>query len=129
MTYFQSMFLYASLEKVTITTNPSNASVFIGNACIGTTPLVVELHNNEKYTILTSKEGHVPITTLLESSFSKLPLYIAMPGGALLFAIDAVRGNLKSFSRSRIHINLPRSPIRHALRQRADWKELLGKVA
>lgn len=119
---------HAAFEKILISSTPSAASLFINNACIGKTPMIVELNTKETYQIFASKEGHVPMHIPLASSSKKQLLYLVIPGGALLFAIDCMRGKSSAFSTSHLHLDLPQLPLSQTFRSTLLWSDTLNSA-
>jgi len=51
--------------KVTFTSSPDGAEVWIDGMRRGTTPLVVDLQKNQDYTVVFKKEGHKEVVTTI----------------------------------------------------------------
>lgn len=89
--------------KVTFTSAPEGAEVWIDGTRRGTTPVVLDLSKNQDYTILLRKPGHSDVTMPLTKRVSGGYVVLDVLGGLLPVIIDAATGSWFVLNSNAVH--------------------------
>ena len=116
-----------SRQTVEITSNPSNANVYVNNKAIGITPTSKSFRHGKKYTVEVRKNGYRPGMAPITSSLSGHAFWL----GGLSLVFDAASGNISTIDQKKLHFNLredPNSarPPRNVANQRDQWSPSAG---
>ena len=95
-----------SSDKVTITSEPSNALVAINGYPYGRTPLTVELDKGDSYRVEVSDEGYEPGYAFLSNKLGAGWIVLDVLTGLIPLIVDAVTGSWNSISPDSVHIVL-----------------------
>lgn len=84
--------MHGSRQSIGITSNPSNASVWIDSMYLGNTPIIVELARNNNHSLKIELEGFQPYEAIFTRQLSGWIFGNIIFGGIIGIAVDAVSG-------------------------------------
>lgn len=97
----------AKTKTVSMSTQPSEAEVWVDGEMRGVTPITLQLDNQESHTVVFRKAGHREVTCELKSSAKAGWIILDVLGGLLPVIIDAATGNWNGISEDICNVNLP----------------------
>ncbi len=83
-----------SKQKVSFTSTPAEATVFINEQEIGKTPIEKKLERKKNYDVKIVLEGYQPFETKITKKFNAWYLGNILVGGAIGFIIDPITGSM-----------------------------------
>lgn len=92
--------------KITFTSAPDGAEVWIDGMRRGTTPTVLDLQKNQDYTVVFKKPGHKDVATTLTKKVSAGYVVLDVLGGLLPVVIDAATGSWYVLNTNSVHGSL-----------------------
>lgn len=94
-------------KSVSMSSQPSQAEVFVDGSRMGETPITLELDNQSKHTVTFKKEGYQEVTCQIPTSVGAGYVVLDILGGLVPVIIDAATGKWKSLSKETCNVNLP----------------------
>lgn len=98
--------MHGTRQSVGISSNPSNASVWLDQTYAGSTPLIIEMSRRKNHIIRIELDGYQPY----EATFSKKLSYWVFGnvifGGVIGLAVDAISGGLYMLTPEQIQAEL-----------------------
>lgn len=99
-------------QKVSISSDPLGASIFVDGAPAGCTPNCIELKRKREHLISLSKEGFEDENVKLEPVLSGAVAGNIIAGGFIGWGVDAVSGSQYRLIPETVNVRMrPRSPI------------------
>lgn len=89
--------------KVTFTSSPEGAEVWINGMRRGTTPTVLDLQKNQDYTVVFKLPGHKDVATTISKKVGAGYVVLDVLGGLLPVIIDAATGSWFVLSTNAVH--------------------------
>src|SRR5690606_18412236 len=89
--------------KVTFTSSPEGAEVWVNGMRRGTTPLVLDLQKNQDYTVIFKKPGHADVAVTVSKKVGAGYVVLDVLGGLLPVIIDAATGSWYVLSTNTVH--------------------------
>ena len=89
--------------KVTFTSAPEQAEVWIDGTRRGTTPVILDLAKNQDYTVMFKKPGHGDQVVALTKKVSGGYVVLDVLGGLIPVVIDAATGSWYVLSTNAVH--------------------------
>ena len=98
-------------DRLPVSTNPSGATVFVDNAPVGQTPVMVTLDRAKpKAVIRLEKPGFEPITITREKTMNGWIIGNALFGGVIGMVIDVATNNASKFEDDPIAVGFGANP-------------------
>lgn len=98
-------------DRVPVSTNPSGANVFVDNAPVGQTPMMLTLDRSKpKAEVRLELAGFEPITVVREKSINGWIFGNILIGGLIGVVVDAASGNATKFDEDPIAIGFGTNP-------------------
>jgi len=89
--------------KVSFTSSPEGAEIWIDGVRRGTTPAVIELPKNKDYVVVFRKEGHEEVTASITKRVGATYVVLDVLVGLLPVVIDAATGSWYVLSSDAVH--------------------------
>lgn len=86
--------LHGTKQSVGISSNPSNATVWVDRAFVGNTPVVVEMSRKDNHIVRIELEGYQPFEAVFSKKVSAWVFGNIVFGGLVGLAVDAVSGGI-----------------------------------
>lgn len=100
--------LFNQSEKtVSMSSEPSEAEVWVDGNRMGMTPVTLELDNFESHTVTFRKEGYREVTCELNSSAKAGWIVLDVLGGLIPVIVDAATGEWSGISDDTCNVTLP----------------------
>ena len=103
--------MHGTDESVAISSNPSNAQVFVDNNYIGSTPKVVKMTRKDKHTVRIELSGYEPYEMTLTPHLSGWAFGNIVFGGFIGLAVDAISGGLYQLTTDQITAEMRKGDI------------------
>lgn len=105
--------VHGTNESVAISSTPTHAQLFVDNAYIGSTPMIVKMARREKHTVRIELKGYQPYEMTLEPHFSGWAFGNIIFGGGLFIglAVDAISGGLYQLTPDQINAEMRKKGI------------------
>ena len=100
----------SKIKTISMSSNPTQAEVWIDGTMRGTTPLSLELDNQRSHTVVFKKEGHADVACELRSNTGAGWIILDILGGLLPVIIDAATGDWNGIGQDVCNVNLPADP-------------------
>lgn len=97
----------SSTKNVAMSSEPTGAEVFIDGNRMGTTPITLELDNQENHAVVFRKEGHQDVTCDIKTKVGAGYVILDILGGLVPVIIDAATGEWESLDKETCNVNLP----------------------
>lgn len=97
----------SSTKAVDMSSTPNEADVFIDDNRMGTTPVTLELDNQENHLITFRKDGHQDVTCDIKTTVGAGYVVLDILGGLVPVIIDAATGEWESLDTETCNVNLP----------------------
>ncbi|UYW01925.1 PEGA domain-containing protein [Flavobacterium agricola] len=94
-----------SKKKVTISSTPSEASVYINDVEVGKTPLETKLKRKQSYNVLIKLDNYEDYSVKINKKFNAWYLGNIMLGGAVGFIIDPITGAMFKLDPTIIYVD------------------------
>lgn len=101
----ETLFLPAT-QRVSVDSNPVEATVTINGANHGLTPITVELDNKRRHTITIQKEGFKTVSCVLHAKVKGSIVVLDVLGGLFPVLIDAATGGWKQLDKTYCNADL-----------------------
>ena len=101
----------AKVKTISMSSNPTQAEVWINGTMRGTTPLSLELDNQRSHTVVFRKEGHADVACELRSNTGAGWIILDILGGLIPVIIDAATGDWNGIGEDVCNVNLPSDPV------------------
>lgn len=95
-----------SKQKVSFTSTPSEATVFIDEVEVGKTPFETKLNRNREYAVTIKLDGYQPYETKLTKKFNAWYLGNLVFGGIVGLIIDPITGAIYQLSPKELNAQL-----------------------
>lgn len=92
-----------------MSSQPSQAEVYLDGNRMGTTPITLDLDNQAKHTVTFKKEGYQEVTCNIGTSVGAGYVVLDILGGLVPIIIDAATGKWKSLDQGACNVNLPQA--------------------
>lgn len=94
-----------SKDKIELTSSPVGAEVYLGETLIGETPLKYDFdRDNDNAVVTVKKSGYETLNLKLEKEFNAVATLNLV--NVFFWGADAMMGNLRKYSKNKIHITL-----------------------
>ena len=93
-------------QPVCITSNPTNAKVFVDQQFVGQTPLKTKVARKDRHIVRLEANGYQPYEMILDRRMSKWVFGNLVFGGVPGLAIDAISGGLYKINPNTLHATL-----------------------
>lgn len=94
-------------KSVSMSSEPSEAEVYVDGGRRGITPITLELDNQSEHTVVFRKDGHEEVTCQIGTSVGAGYVILDVLGGLVPVIIDAATGKWKSLDKETCNVNLP----------------------
>lgn len=98
--------VHGTLQKIPVTSEPSNADVSVDGTKTYHTPVILELERRKDHLIKITKKGFKPVAIKLIHSLSGVILGNVFTGGPIGWGIDALTGAQYKLTPENVHVNL-----------------------
>ena len=98
--------IHGSRQTVSISSYPSNATVYIDNLHLGTTPLTTKLKRRRHHTVKIELHGYMPFETTFTRKVDGWIAGNIIFGGVIGLAVDAISGGMYKLTPDQIHAEL-----------------------
>ncbi|WP_121666163.1 PEGA domain-containing protein [Mesonia aquimarina] len=95
-----------SRQEVKITSEPSEAKVYINEIEVGNTPVEKNLKRNQEYSLILKLDGYETYTTKLERKFNAWYIGNIAFGGLIGILIDPITGAIHKLKPEKVNGNL-----------------------
>ncbi len=95
-----------SRQTIKISSQPSQATVFINEVKIGKTPLEKSLKRNQEYNVVIKLDGYQPYETLIKKEFNAWYIGNILFGGIIGLVVDPITGAMYKLSPKELNANL-----------------------
>lgn len=103
--------VHGTNESVSISSNPTNAKVYVDNSYIGATPTIVKMARKEKHTVRIELKGYQPYEMTLTPHLSGWVFGNIVFGGFIGLAVDAISGGLYQLTPDQIQAEMLKNDI------------------
>lgn len=103
--------MHGTTQRVGISSNPSNASVYVDNMPVGNTPVVVHMTRGDNHLVRIELEGYVPYEAAFTKTLSGWVFGNIVFGGLIGLAVDAVSGGIYRLTPENIQAEMRRGNI------------------
>lgn len=103
--------VHGTTQKIGISSNPTNAYVFVDNYPMGTTPVMVDLKRNQNHFVRIELPGFVPYEIVLTRQISGWVFGNIIFGGFIGLAVDAVSGGIYRLTPEQVSAQMFRDGI------------------
>lgn len=103
--------VHGTNENVSISSNPSNAKVFVDHKYVGATPKIVTMSRKEKHVVRIELEGYQPYEMTLSPHLSGWAFGNIVFGGFIGLAVDAVSGGLYQLTPDQINAEMLKNEV------------------
>lgn len=97
----------SSTKAVAMSSTPNEAEIFIDGNRMGTTPVTLELDNQENHAVVFRKDGYQDVTCDIKTSVGAGYVILDILGGLVPIIIDAATGEWESLDTEVCNVNLP----------------------
>lgn len=97
----------SSTKGIAMSSTPDKAEVFVDGNRMGTTPLTLELDNQENHAIVFKKEGYKDVTCDIKTKVGAGYVVLDILGGLIPVVIDAATGEWESLGKETCNVTLP----------------------
>lgn len=97
----------SSTKAVAMSSEPSEAEVYIDGNRMGTTPITLELDNQENHAVVFRKDGYQDVTCDIKTKVGAGYVILDILGGLIPVIIDAATGEWESLDTKTCNVNLP----------------------
>lgn len=96
-----------SLKTVAMTSQPTEAEVWVNGNRLGTTPVSLDLTNSESHTVVFRKAGYKEVTCMLRANVDALWVVLDVLAGLVPIIVDAATGAWKGIEQGACNMVLP----------------------
>lgn len=97
----------SSTKNVAMSSEPTGAEVLVDGNRMGTTPITLELDNQENHAVVFRKEGYQDVTCAIKTKVGAGYVILDILGGLVPVIIDAATGEWESLDKEVCNMNLP----------------------
>ncbi len=127
--------MHGTRQSIGVSSNPTDAWIYVDRNYVGNTPLVLELSRSENHIVRIELPGYMAYEVQLTKSVSGWVFGNIVIGGLIGLAVDAVSGGIYKLSPDQVHAemrsqygidskNSNESFIAVVLEPRADWEKI-----
>lgn len=98
--------MHGTHQSVGISSNPSNAYIWVDRQYVGVTPMIVGMSRSDNHVVRIELEGYQPYEAVFSKRLSGWVFGNIIFGGVIGVAIDAVSGGLYKLTPEQIQANL-----------------------
>ncbi|GAB4230165.1 MAG: hypothetical protein Tsb0021_08170 [Chlamydiales bacterium] len=113
--------MHGSMQSVGISSNPSNASVWVDKAYAGQTPMIAQLSRKKDHVVRIELEGYYPYEAAFSRKLSHWVFGNVVFGGIIGLAIDAVTGSIYMLTPDQIQAELRANNICYSKRSQDSF--------
>lgn len=96
-------------KSVAMSSEPTQATVYVDGDRVGQTPITLELDNQESHTVTFEKDGYQEATCQLDTSVGAGFVILDVVGGLVPVIIDAATGKWSSLGSETCNVTLAQS--------------------
>jgi len=101
-------------QSIAITSNPTDAYVWVDQYYMGTTPLIVDMRRKDNHVVRIELEGFQPFEAVFSKRLSGWVFGNIAFGGIIGFAIDAITGSMYRLTPDQINAELYSYQVVHS---------------
>lgn len=98
--------MHGTRQSVGISSNPSNANVWVDRTYVGTSPLIVDMTRKDNHIVTIHIEGYQPYEAVFTRQLSGWALGNIIFGGVIGLAVDAISGGLYRLTPEQIQLEM-----------------------
>ncbi|HSX03366.1 MAG TPA: PEGA domain-containing protein [Rhabdochlamydiaceae bacterium] len=106
--------MHGTKESVGISSNPSNADVWVDNTFVGTSPTIVQMTRKDNHFIRIELKGYEPYEIALTRKLSGWVFGNIVFGGVIGLAVDAISGGLYQLTPAQIQAEMQKGNIAYS---------------
>lgn len=95
---------------VSITSNPSDAAVYVDGNLMGRTPLTQKMSVKDQHTVVVRKEGYRDGTRSIGTHTGALWIVLDVLLGLIPIIVDAITGDWQELNSDSVHVELEPEP-------------------
>jgi hypothetical protein len=132
--------MHGTTEKVGISSNPTDAEVWVDNQFVGKSPTIVQMTRKDNHFVRIELKGYEPYEITLERQLSGWVFGNIVFGGFIGLAVDAVTGGLYHLTPQQIQAEMRKGNIAYSKNSKESciavvmtpdpsWKKISNLVA
>ncbi len=132
--------MHGTRQCVGISSNPTNARIWVDRAYVGTTPMIVEMSRKDNHIITIALEGYECYEAVFSRQLSGWAFGNIIFGGLIGLAVDALSGGLYMLTPDQVQAELRSNNMVYSktstdsyvaivLKPNPDWKKVGNLVA
>lgn len=86
--------MHGTRQSIGISSNPSNANVWVDRTFVGNTPIIVNMSRNDNHFVRIEIEGYLPYEATFSKQLSGWVFGNIIFGGIIGLAVDAITGGI-----------------------------------
>ena len=98
--------MHGTHQSVGISSNPSNASIWVDRQYAGTTPMIVEMSRKDNHVVRIELDGYQPYEAVFSRQVSGWVFGNVFFGGVIGLAVDAISGGLYMLTPDQVQAEL-----------------------
>lgn len=106
--------MHGTNETVGISSNPTNALVYVDNKFVGNSPAIVKMSRKDSHIVRIELEGYKPYEVTLTPELSGWVFGNIVFGGFLGLAVDAITGGLYQLTPTQIQAEMSKTDIAYS---------------
>lgn len=103
--------MHGTRQTIGISSNPSNAIVWVDKNYVGNTPLIVEMSRKDNHIVRIELEGYQPYEATFSRQVSGWVFGNVVFGGVIGLAVDAISGGLYRLTPEQIEAEMRNNPM------------------
>lgn len=106
--------IHGTRQTIGISSNPSNAHVWVDQMYVGNTPLLVEMSRKDNHYVRIELDGYLPYEATFTRQVSGWIFGNVIFGGVIGLAIDAISGGIYALTPEQIHAEMRNNNIAYS---------------
>lgn len=106
--------MHGTRQSIGISSNPSNANIWVDQNYVGTTPIIVDMTRKDNHVVTIDLEGYQPYQVTLTRSLSGWVFGNIVFGGIIGLAVDAISGGIYKLTPEQIQAEMRSNNIAYS---------------
>jgi len=119
--------MHGTRQNIGISSNPSNASVWVDHAYIGNTPIIVEMSRKNNHIVRIELDGYQPYEATFSKQVSGWVFGNVIFGGIIGLAVDAISGGIYSLTPDQIQAEMRTNSMAYSKKSKDSYIAVVMK--
>lgn len=113
--------MHGSRQSIGISSNPTNAVVWVDKCFVGNTPIIVDMSRKDNHFIRIELEGYLPYEATFSKKLSCWVFGNIVFGGVIGLAVDAITGAIYTLTPDQIQAELHTNQVVHSQKSNESY--------